>query len=179
MMGSLKMGLARTHARWWVLLLLMLLAGCGFQLRGQIELPQSLERITLNAADPTSLLFQELIGQLEANGVVVSQRALPQASLLTLHSERLYRQALTISQDARVREYVLYLEVRYSLANAQGEVLLQDESMRLSREYQFDEKAILGGQREEEFLADDLARQMASQLVRSLASRLSSGSGGL
>lgn len=155
------------------MLMLMLLAGCGFQLRGNIELPPTLERITLSATDASSLFFQELIGQLEASGVAVSQAGMPDASLLNIDSERLYRQALTISQDARVREYVLTLEIRYSLTSAEGEVLLQDEVMRLSREYQFDEQAILGGRREEEFLGEDLARQMASQLVRTLAARLS------
>lgn len=181
-MNRISIAPIRMRARWLMvlmsmfMLMLMHMTGCGFQLRGYIELPQSLERVTVNAADPTSSFFQALMGQLAVNGVAVSQQNSPQASVLTIHSERLYRQALTISQDARVREYVLYLEVRYSLANAEGEMMLQDEVIRLSREYQFDEQAILGGQREEEFLGDDLARQMASQLVRSLAARLSADS---
>jgi outer membrane lipopolysaccharide assembly protein LptE/RlpB len=57
----------------------------------------------------------------------------------------------------------------YSLEGPSGEVVVDTQSLRLSREYQFDAQAILGGRREEEFLGEDLSRAMAAQLMRQLS----------
>jgi len=154
-----------------VLVISGLVVGCGFALRGQLELPASMKTMRVAAADPTTRFYQELIGQLQANGVVVSAQGGPESMTLVIDSQRVYREPLTISQDARVREYVLYFEVRYGLQDRFGEEVLANQSIRLSREYQFDEQAILGGRREEEFLEQDLSRQMAAQLVRQLSAR--------
>ena len=154
-----------------VLLTVVLLVGCGFQLRGQTVLPDSLATLHIEAADRTTSFMRALVGQLRANGVSVVDEAQAPASVLRIERARSTRQALTISQDARVREYVVHLDVRYSLEDPTGEVLIDSQAIRLSREYQFDDRAILGGRREEEFLTEDLSRAMAAQLVRQLSAQ--------
>lgn len=149
----------------------IMLTGCGFQLRGQIDLPEPMRQIALSTPDATTDFVRELTGQLRANGVQLTDGPTVGASRLVIERERVYREALTISQDARVREYVLYLEVRLGFFNAAGEPIVDNEVVRLSREYRFDEQAILGSSREEEVLTQDLSRELATQLVRRLASQ--------
>lgn len=149
--------------------LTVVVAGCGFQLRGQLVLPERLQTLRIEASDRTTPFMQALVGQLRANGVAVVDANASDASVLYIERERLRRQALTISQDAQVREYVLHLDVDYSLEGPSGEVVVDTQSLRLSREYQFDAQAILGGRREEEFLGEDLSRAMAAQLMRQLS----------
>lgn len=143
--------------------------GCGFQLRGQLVLPERLQTLRIEASDRTTPFMQALVGQLRANGVAVVDANQADASVLYIERERLRRQALTISQDAQVREYVLHLDVAYSLEDPAGELVVDTQALRLSREYQFDAQAILGGRREEEFLGEDLSRAMAAQLMRRLS----------
>lgn len=159
----------------WVLMLILAvgLSGCGFQLRGQIDLPDSMRVITVTSPDDTTDFVRELSAQLRANGVQLAKGGAPKASVLRVTQERTYREALTISQDARVREYVLYLEVRFDFLDAEARPIIQNEVIRLSRDYSFNDQAILGSSREEELLAEDLARAMAFMIVRQLASRLS------
>ncbi len=145
------------------------LVGCGFKLRGQMVLPDQLQTLSIETSDRTTPFVQALVGQLRANGVSLVDANRGDASVLRIDNQRLRRQALTISQDARVREYVLHLDVSYRLEGPDGERLIADQRVRLSREYQFDEQAILGGSREEEFLGEDLSRAMAVQVMRQLA----------
>ena len=172
-MFDLKTQALRAHR--WVLMtvLAILLGGCGFQLRGQVDLPDSMRLITVTSPDDTTDFVRELSAQLRANGVQVAKSATANASVLRIRQERSYREALTISQDARVREYILYLEVRFDFLDADGQPVIQNEGIRLSRDYSFNEQAILGSSREEEILAKDLARALASMVVRQLASQLS------
>lgn len=161
--------------RWLMMVVLMMMAimltGCGFQLRGQIDLPEPMRQMALATPDATSDFVRELTAQLRANGVQLTDGATAGASRLVIERERVYREALTISQDARVREYVLYLEVRFGFFDSDGEPIVENEVVRLSREYRFDEQAILGSSREEEVLTQDLSRELAAQLIRRLASQ--------
>lgn len=142
------------------------LAGCGFQLRGEARLPEVMSETRLVAADDTSLFVRELGLLLEANGARVVDQ--PDVPVLQIFSERVRREPLSISGQARVREYLLIHEVEFELRDADGEILIEREQLRLTRDYSFDEQEILGAQREEEFLRDDLRREMASRLIRRL-----------
>lgn len=164
----------RTHrgVRWLLIFITaVVLTGCGFQLRGQIDLPESMRQIALSTPDDTTEFVRELTGQLRANGVQLADGPTAGASRFIIERERVYREALTISQDARVREYVLYLEVRFGFVDSNDAPIVDGEVIRLSREYRFDEQAILGSSREEEVLTQDLSRELATQLVRRLASQ--------
>jgi len=158
----------------WGLMVILAIAlgGCGFQLRGQIDLPDSMRLISVTSPDDTTDFVRELSAQLRANGVQLTDGTAPKASTLRIKRERVYREALTISQDARVREYILYLEVQFDFVDAEGQPIIRNEVIRLSRDYRFNEQAILGSSREEEILAQDLTRALASIIVRQLASRL-------
>ena len=150
------------------LLLLSLLTACGFQLRGTASLPVEMQTTWVQAADDTGLFYRELRLLLEANGVDVVSAATESAATLVIQRERISRRALTVSGDARVREFELVFELQFSLLDAGGNVLIATENLRLARDFQFDEQEILGAASEEELLRDDLRRNMAATLIRRL-----------
>lgn len=145
-----------------------LLAGCGFQLRGEARLPEAMAQTWLAVPDANSEFARELALRLEGDGVELTAGAQAEAAVLRVHSERLRNQPLTISGQARVREFLLVFEIEFELLDGTGGVLIERETLRLTREYSFDEQAILAASREEEFLRDDLRRSMVSQLLRRL-----------
>ena len=149
-------------------LMIAMLAGCGFQLRGQASLPQAMSTTWLAVPDATSEFARELSLLLRGNGVTLVNGPAEDAAELRILEERITRRALTISGDARVREFELVFALRFSLTAPDGEVLLPPESLRLERDFQFDEQEILGAANEEELLRDDLRRNMAAALIRRL-----------
>ncbi len=148
--------------------LILMLSACGFQLRGEARLPAVMAETALLAPDRTSPFLRELERLMVANGVVLAEQAGPGRAELRIVSERMRREPLTIAGDARVREFVLIFEVDLQLRDPQGETLIERETLRLSRDYSFDEQEILAATREEEFLRADLRRAMAGQVLRRL-----------
>lgn len=148
--------------------LCLLVAACGFQLRGEARLPDTMDQTWLDVPDDNSRFARELTLVLRANGVSVATTDSDAAARLRIHSENMRREALTISGEARVREFVLIFDVDFELTDSRGDVLIERETLRLMRDYSFDEQEILAASREEEFLRNDLRRSMAAQMLRRL-----------
>lgn len=151
-----------------MVMLVVLLSACGFQLRGEARLPDAMARTWLAVPDANSIFVRELSLRLQADGVELVSEPEADVAVLRIFRERLQSQPLTISGQARVREFVLVFELDFALEDAAGESLITRETLRLTREYSFDEQAILAATREEEFLRADLRRAMAAQLLRRL-----------
>ncbi|MEE4639562.1 MAG: LPS assembly lipoprotein LptE [Wenzhouxiangella sp.] len=149
-------------------LLILLLAGCGFQLRGEARLPEAMARTWLAVPDANSAFARELALRLQGDGVELTDGPEAGSATLRIHGERLRSEPLTISGQARVREFLLVFELDLELRDGDDDVLIRRETLRLTREYSFDEQAILAASREEEFLRADLRRSMAAQVIRRL-----------
>lgn len=154
----------------------LLVCACGFQLRGEARLPEVMSETHLAVADRSTVFVRELGLMLEGSGVRLVEEPTGQSALLRIHSQRMQRQALSVSGQARVREYLIVFEVDIELVDAGGEPLIERETLRLTRDYSFDEQEILAATREEEFLRNDLSRNMAAQLLRRLEAIRGSGS---
>lgn len=151
-----------------VIIAAALLAACGFQLRGEARLPAFMDRTFVAVADDSTVFVRELGLLLEANGVSLAGEPGPDTATLHIESQSIWRQPLSVTGQARVREFLIVFEVRWRLENAAGEPALEPATLRLTRDYSFDEGEILAAQREEEFLRDNLGRAMAEQLIRRL-----------
>lgn len=148
--------------------LVLLLSACGFQLRGEARLPPAMAETWLNVPDDSTAFARELTLMLRANGVEVLEQPGRHSAELRIYNERIFREALTISGQARVREFVLVFDLDFELVTADGEALIPRETLRLMRDYSFDEQEILAATREEEFLRNDLRQSMATRLLRRL-----------
>lgn len=161
--------LARNAKRAALLLVVAgMLAACGFQLRGSANLPPEMALTRLQVADDSTGFVRELRLLLNANGVRLAGADPSGAATLEILRQRMNRRPLTITGQARVREYELSFLVDFRLLDAEGEVLIDREELRMLRDYRFDEQQILAATREEELLREDLHRSMAAQLIRRL-----------
>ena len=157
-----------TRALYATLLAGALLTGCGFQLRGEARLPGFMDQTYLAAGDDTTVFIRELGLLLEANGVQRVESPAADAATLRIESQSMWRQPLSVTGQARVREFLIVAEVSWRLEAPDGEAAIESSTLRLTRDYSFDEGEILAAQREEEFLRDELGRAMARQLIRRL-----------
>ena len=147
----------------------LLLAACGFQLRGDADLPEEMALTHMAVEDPYSTLARRVRTMLEQNGVkfVPPDRA---TAILEIPENKVVTQVLTIADNARVREYRVSHTVKFSLTDAVGNELMEMQTMRQAREISFDEQKILASSREQEYVKEDLAENLARQMVNRLES---------
>ncbi|MEE4305057.1 MAG: hypothetical protein V2J19_13000, partial [Wenzhouxiangella sp.] len=108
-----------------IVLAAWLVTACGFQLRGEARLPAYMDRTFVAVADDSSVFVRELGLLLEANGVTVVDAPGPESATLRIESQNMWRQPLSVTGQARVREFLIVFEVDWRLEDAAGEVALE------------------------------------------------------
>lgn len=154
-----------------ILSLATLLAGCGFQLRGQQALPESMERTFVTAPVPDGELVDELQRLLRAHGVTLAEERSDATATLQITHDRMNRVVQSVGAGARVREFAMEYHVGFTLLDASGEVVIAQQNLEMVRDYTFDQQQVLGTTSEEEILRQDLRRAMAAQIVSNLTPR--------
>jgi LPS-assembly lipoprotein len=151
-----------------VLVPLALAAGCGFHLRGQVQLPAVMARPYIETGDRYSALYAALTSQLRAAGVSLAPDAASATAVVRLHVDSTGRELLSIAANNKPGEYEVYYEVEYSVT-AGGSELLARRQARLTRDYSYDEATVLAKEHEEQSLRVALADELAGLIVRRLA----------
>ena len=150
----------------WILLLCASLAACGFHLRGQLPVPDSIKTITVKSNDRE--LKQRVENALSFSGANVVQSGADALALLDLHSVVYDRTVRTIDDRGKVTGYMLTYTVRFKLTSAEGESL-RESSVVVRRDFNFDPDQVLQAEIEEESLRQDMLTDLTQQLLRQLA----------
>lgn len=150
-----------------VLVTALLLSACGYRLQGQAELPAAMNTTLIETADPYSHFVRRLTILLEQNGARVVDQGVA-ASRLEIPLNQMRKEILSIGGTARVREYKIVHQVRFRLVDANGSVLVPEQSLEQSRVISFDEQDILAAIKEEEYLREELAATLAREVLRRL-----------
>ena len=143
------------------------LLGCGFTLRGQSQLPPEMARTHVTAPAGSRELVNELTGLLRGNGIDVVAADAASAGLRITRNE-LARNVQSIGATARVREFVLVYQLEFDLVDDQGNILLPSQLLELERDYTFDQGQVLGAASEEEYLRQEMTRDMARRILESI-----------
>ncbi len=159
-------------ARAWrlpgITLVMLLLTGCGFQLRGQASLPPEMGRTYISAEDRQSLFARKLRSSLMDNGIDIVDSPVDATAVVNILDDDTGRRVLAVSARNVPREFEVYYRVRFSVEGDNGMLLTPREQV-LVRDYTYDETIVLGKAREEEQLreaiADDLVRAVLFQLA--------------
>jgi LPS-assembly lipoprotein len=146
--------------------LAIVLAGCGFQMRGTATLPFQ----TLYVDIPTgNAMGAELKRNLRAgtNAKLVDNKEDAEA-LLTHTGETRTKVILSIDDAGRVREFRLRYAFTYSLVNRKGEEIAPPQTLTISRDYTFNNQ-VLAKEAEEQLLYRDMQSDLVQQVLRRLA----------
>ncbi|HSC06208.1 MAG TPA: LPS assembly lipoprotein LptE [Steroidobacteraceae bacterium] len=155
--------------RGFILLFALALAACGFHRQGVRPVSPVMKLTYLDARDERSDFLRGLSSALEANGATLAATRDGATAILSVERDETGQRVLSVSARNTPTEYEIYYTVTYSVT-AGGEELLAPRTITLTRDYSFDEEALLAKQHEEEFLRESLARDLVSQVMRSLAS---------
>lgn len=147
------------------LLLALMLAACGFQLRGAQPLPFTSLYIAEN---------WELGAQLRRNIRALGSTQLsatPQEAqaILTSLGEAREKSILSLSATGRVREFQLRYRFSYRVHDLKGREFVPPTVIVLVRDISFADEQVLAKEQEEALLYRDMQNDMVQQVLRRLA----------
>ncbi len=147
------------------LLAASLLAGCGFQLRGQALLPFTAAHIE---AARGSVLAEGLRRSLSGQGKL-AERSEGAPVRVRLTGEGREKSILSLSGAGKVREYRLEYRVDLSVFDAAGKELIAPTQIYLTREYSYNDEQVLAKEREEATLYRAMEQEAARQVLHRLS----------
>ena len=150
-----------------ILCLALALGACGFHLRGAVELPYQSLYIAL---PQNSVLGADLRRLIRANQpqLLVEDPTTAGAVFRQLSSNR-ERIIAAMNTQGRAREYQLRLRYAFRIEDAKGAPLGPVNEILLAREVTYDDNQVLSKDQEENFLWQDMERDLAQQILRRLA----------
>lgn len=151
-----------------VFVLVLVLAGCGFQLRSALVLPPDLGPIQVEGRGQYSPLADALSQALQrAGATVVEGRGRNQeVARLRILSERWGSTPISIDARGRAQEYTLRYAVVFRLQRADGEDLVPQQAVELARDYISSPTELIGTDSERELLSREMQRDMVASIIR-------------
>ena len=149
-----------------LLVLVLVLTGCGFHLRNAIVLPADLGPVRVDARDPYSPLADSLELGLQRAGAVPAAADAEGVAVLDLVAERWGNTPLSVDARGRAQEFTLRYAVVFELRSAEGELLVPRQVVELSRDYVSPPTNSIGTDSEREILARELRREMGAAILR-------------
>ena len=151
----------------WLALSCVLLAACGFQLRGAYSLPY--ESIYLAYPD-YSVIGVSLKRAIRASGTTrLALTASDAQATLLPGAEYRDRVILSVSGTGRISELRLRYLYNYRVTDDKGRDLEQPASLELVRDLTYDDSNVLAKQQEEALLWRDMENDLVQHLMRKLA----------
>lgn len=147
-----------------LLAMALLLASCGFHLRGQAKLP--FDSIYISG----SQVFANQMARALRSGSQTRVTDNPKDAQVTLQvlGENRERVILSLSGSGRVREITLRYRVSYRLTDAKGLEYITASEIALRRDVTYSDTDVLGKEQEEALLYRDMLSDAVQQMVRRL-----------
>lgn len=145
----------------------MLLAACGFHLRGDVAMP--FKTLFIEAVNPNSPLITGLRSNLKASHVQLVDKAEQAEVILNIASEQPGKQILTLGGSGRVSEYLLSYRVSLRAYDKEQRVWLPADELLLNRDFTYDDTQILAKESEEAVLYQSMRSDMVQQIMRRLS----------
>jgi len=151
----------------FAIVLSLLLAACGFQLRGTADLP--FETIYMPPANTPGIAL-DLRRNIQAgtHTKVVDDPKTADA-VFEFSQEVRDRLILALSSSGRVREYQLRYRVAFRVHDGKGVDFVPSSSVQLTRDITYADSDVLSKEAEEGLLYRDMQSDMVQQIMRRMA----------
>src|SRR5450756_1628675 len=147
-----------------IVVLGLVTAACGFQLRGQARLPFETLYVALPDSSPlrTELKRNIIAG---THTKLVRNPAEAQATLSVTAEER-DKTILSLNTSGQVIEYQLRYRLSFRVHDAKGRDYLPQREIRLTRNISYDNSRVLAQEGDELLLFRDMQSDMVQQILR-------------
>ena len=154
-----------------LVLFFLSLIGCGFQPRGSLYSFGASQPVSVQSPDSRSELKKMLEQSLRRSGAQADEAATNVARLVLI-AEQWHIRPLSVDTQISAREYESRYVVRFSLMGANGEPLITAQSIEMSRDYIYDVQDSFGTPGEQELIAEEIRRDMASAILLQVSRKL-------
>ena len=155
-------------SRYLTLLLVSLLAGCGFHLQGDLATPPEMQRTYIDAVERNSQFHRELRRQLQAAGVDLVDAPGESTAILAISVDETGQRVLSVSARNVPTEYEVYYTIEYGLSNGETS-LLAPQRITFIRDYTYDETLVLGKAHEEDLMREAIVRDLVRAVLKQLS----------
>lgn len=149
--------------------LCLLIAGCGFQLRGAPPVSPALQPLAVTCAENVPVQLCDAVREQLELGRIELKPAEEADFVLKIGNFRQERRASAITLRAAAAEYTLRHTVDIEVLAADNIPLIEPTDLNSSETYRYDESNVLAKQREEEALREQLHDRLAQQIIFRLA----------
>lgn len=149
------------------MVLLSLLAGCGFHLQNAFTVPTEMERTYIATENRHSLFYQELRRQLQAAGMQLADAPGDATATLSISVDETNQRVLSVSTRNVPTEFEVYYSIEYGVDSGDTNLLMR-QFITLTRDYTYDETLVLGKAHEEQLLREAIVKDLVRIVLRQL-----------
>ena len=158
------------HFCWLILLPVFTITGCGFHLRGALDISSEISPVYIQEGSAFELA-RDIRSLLEKNKIVITEHPATANSQLSLGNESRSRRVLSVDNSGRASEYLLTYKVNISIKIGQAKAI--QDTVSLSRSLVFDPDAVLAATNESETLYRDMRKDAARLVLLKMQARAS------
>lgn len=150
-----------------IIVLGLVTAACGFQLRGQAKLPFETLHVDMPAYSPLGTeLKRNIIAGTSTRLVDTAAKA---QAVFSVISEERSKNILSFDASGQVAELQLRYRLKFRVRDAKGRDYLPQSEIRLTRDISYSGTQVLAKESEEALLYRDMQSDMVQQILRRLA----------
>lgn len=149
-----------------LVLVVALLAGCGFRLAGPQPLPEGFDTIAVQIEDTRSDVYLALERALAERGVRIDRDS---PNRLAIGGIETGQRVLSVSARNIPREFEVFYTISYTFRRDR-QLLLERPGVTVTRDYIWDETEVLGKLREERRLRALIVDDLVETILRQIAS---------
>jgi LPS-assembly lipoprotein len=146
--------------------LALMLSACGFKLRGEANLPSSVQRVHVQIADPFSPLKRDLEAALKRAGAKIEAESGDGIAEIILSTVSLAPVVRSVGATAFVNEFSMIYHVEMQIADTEGNALTTLQVIEHSREFTFDRTQAIGISVEQDEIKKEMERDMVQAVMR-------------
>ena len=146
-----------------------MLSACGWRLQGTSKLPELMSVTYVDTDDRHTEFNRALRERLRASGARLAANRGEATATVRILREESGQRVLSVSALNKPEEFEVFYAIEYAVSGRDGE-LIAPQKLELTRDYSYDETAVLAKQREQVILREALARDLAGLVLRRLAS---------
>lgn len=148
--------------------LALAVVACGFHRQGVTPMPAVMKATYVDARDERTDFMRGLTRALEARGATLTPTRESASAVLRIERDETGQRVLSVSARNTPTEYEIFYTVTYAVTS-DGTEILTPQTLTLTRDYSFDDEALLAKQHEEEILREALADDLVNLVLRRLA----------
>ncbi|WP_051555090.1 LPS assembly lipoprotein LptE [Legionella fairfieldensis] len=146
----------------------LLLTGCGFHLRGFVDMPAWLNNVAIVIQNAHRDLGPLLKDQLESYNIKVNPNPGQASYLLIIESDSIQQQMTNVSASTAPRQYLLIYDVQFTVVKVKGNTIIPSSHVSVTRQLTVNNNRILGSNSEEAQLLSEMRRDAAMQIMNQL-----------